>query len=81
MNSNEIVLRMEKLINGSDISIKNANWIEAYLDDTYPDDDVIQEFVTSLALYTPGGGELLYGKDQIAKEAKYILNYILQKDS
>ena len=77
MDDNELIFRMENLINGSDISIENANYIESYLDESYPDDDVIQDFVTCLALYTPGGGEFLYDKDQIAKEAKYVLNYIL----
>ena len=46
MDDNELIFRMENLINGSDISIENANYIESYLDESYPDDDVIQDFVT-----------------------------------
>lgn len=78
MDGKELIFRMENLINGSDISIENANHIESYLDESYPDDHVVQDFVTSLALYTPGGDKFLYDKDEIAKEAKYVLNYILQ---
>ena len=67
---------IENLITGKDISIENAQHIEVLLDDYYENDEVIQDFITDLALYNPGGGEYLYSHSEITPKAKHILAYI-----
>jgi hypothetical protein len=51
LRSSKIVPLIENLITGKDISIENAQHIEVLLDDYYENDEVIQDFITDLALY------------------------------
>ena len=51
-------------ISGSDRSTAMAGRIEVLLDKEFPDDEELQDFVTILAMYQPGGGEFLY--DEVA---------------
>lgn len=76
LRSSKIVPLIENLITGKDISIENAQHIEVLLDDYYENDEVIQDFITDLALYNPGGGEYLYSHSEITPKAKHILAYI-----
>lgn len=68
LRSSKIVPLIENLITGKDISIENAQHIEVLLDDYYENDEVIQDFITDLALYNPGGGEYLYNIDWTIKD-------------
>ncbi len=46
-------------------TLDSAQRLEVALDDAYPDDPLVQELVEVLALYRPGGGELLFDEQQI----------------
>lgn len=75
-NKEVLVIRLKKFLDETDISMDNAGHIENLLDELYPYNDDIQEFVTCLASYRPGGGEFLYDKDQIIKHGKIILKIL-----
>ncbi len=72
----ELIHRIEIFINGTEYSIDDANKIEGMLSYYYEDDEMIQDFITCLALYTPHGGDYLYSYADILHKAKSILTYI-----
>lgn len=72
----ELLARMRRFVEGADCSMENANILEVALDDGYPEDPVIQEFVTMLACYRPGGGAYLYDQKELAREMKRVLAYL-----
>ena len=77
MTTLEINTLLDNFIDGIDTSIDLANRIEVLLDDTYPDDDFIQETVEILACYRPEGGDFLFDTNQVRKrlvETKEYLN-------
>lgn len=57
-----------------------AGRIEVTLDEAFPDDEEIQDFVTCFASYSPDGGEYLYDKEQMIKESKRLPNIIYSKN-
>jgi hypothetical protein len=75
-NIYEVIKRLKSFIDETDISMENAGHIESLLDELYPEDEMIQDFVTHLASYKPGGGEYLYDKNQIIKYGKNVLEHI-----
>lgn len=56
----EIEQLIQRFISGADTSIEVANEIEVALDDSFPDDDYVQQTVEMLAMYRPEGGEFLF---------------------
>ena len=56
----EIEQKVRKFVLGMDTSIQAANEIEVALDDSFPDDDFVQQTVKMLAMYRPEGGEFLF---------------------
>ncbi len=72
----ELLAQMRRFVEGADCSMENANALEVALDDGYPEDPVIQEFVTMLACYRPGGGAYLYDQKELAREMKRVLAYL-----
>lgn len=82
INNGEIKVLVEmlnKFISEEDCSIEMAEKIEVMLDELFPTDDEIQDFVTCFASYRPGGGEYLYDKNGLIKETKVLLNIINSK--
>lgn len=75
----EIIYKMKLMIMEKNCSIELANWLEVELDELYPNNDEIQEFVTCLALYQPGGGEYLLGINEIIEKCKPILKILESK--
>lgn len=59
-------------------SLKTANWLEAELDEVFPKDYEIQDFVTDLALYRPQGGDCLIDENELIKKCKNIWNHIAE---
>jgi len=58
--TSEIGGLIERFVSGADTSIEAANEIEVALEDSFPDDDYVQQTVEMLAMYRPEGGELLF---------------------
>jgi hypothetical protein len=61
----EIEWIIERFISGTDCSIDAANKIESALDDSFPDDDYVQQTIEMLAMYRPEGGEFLFDRTAI----------------
>lgn len=72
----ELRKRMQRFVEGVDCSMEHANALEVALDDSYPENLVIQELVTMLACYRPGGGAYLYDQKELAQEIKRVLDYL-----
>ena len=69
----ELVTRIERFVDGTDISVEAAQAIEVGLDDAFPDNDWISERVLMLASYRPGGGDSLYDEEQMRAELVKVL--------
>ena len=69
----ELVERIERFVDGTDVSVQSAGLIEAGLDDAFPDDDWMSERVLMLASYRPGGGASLYDEAQMRAELAKVL--------
>jgi hypothetical protein len=69
----ELVERIERFIDGSDVSVESARLIEVGLDDAFPDNDWMSERVLMLASYRPGGGDSLYDEAQMRTELAKVL--------
>jgi len=63
----EIMLLLDRFISGADISLKLANRLGVLLDDSFPDDDYLQETVEILASYRPEGGEWVLGTETVQR--------------
>jgi hypothetical protein len=72
--------RLSKLarefLEGRDQSKAAAGEIEFLLDEEFPDDDEMQDYVSDLACYTPGGGDHLQDEKQIGAVVEAILRRI-----
>jgi hypothetical protein len=55
-----IISLIDRFVSGSDMNIAIANEIEVALDDSFPDDDYLQQTVEILAMYRPEGREYLF---------------------
>lgn len=64
---------------GADTSIENANAIEVALDDSFPEDDYVQQTVEMLAMYRPEGGDFLFDTDDIRQRLAEIIKYLEDK--
>jgi len=58
---------------GRDQSKAAAGEIEFLLDEAFPDDDEMQDYVSDLSCFSPGGGEHLQDEKQIARVCRAIL--------
>ena len=74
----ELIERIERFVDGSDVSLASAGLIEVGLDDAFPDNDWISEKVLMLASYRPGGGEFLYDEEQVRRELVKVLARLRQ---
>jgi hypothetical protein len=74
----ELIARIERFIDGSDVSLESAGLIEVGLDDAFPDNDWVSDRVLMLASYRPGGGESLYDEDQVRRELVQVLARLRQ---
>ena len=56
----EIDRLVQRFVSDVDTSITAANDIEMALDNSFPQDDYVQQTVEMLAMYRPEGGEFLF---------------------
>ena len=65
-----------RFVSGEDTSISSANAIEVALDDSFPNDDYVQQTVEMLAMFRPEGGEFLFNtaaiKQRLIETAEYL---------
>ncbi len=76
MNAPRLTDLIETFISRRDVSISLASEIEAELDALFPDDDGMQDVVTMLASYRPGGGEHLYDEHDVTSRLKALLEML-----
>ena len=69
----ELTERIQRFIDGVDVSVESAGLIEAGLDDAFPDNDWISDKVLMLASYRPGGGESFHDEHHVRVELAKIL--------
>lgn len=65
---------IQRFVDGDDISIALANRIEVTSNDTFGDDEAMDDVGLMLASYRPGGGTFLYDEDQIALALRRVLS-------
>jgi hypothetical protein len=78
-NINYLIEMLKDFIAGSDCSLEIAGKIEVTLDDIFPEDEEIQDYVTMFASYTPRGGEYLYDEERMVNESKKLLEVLNEK--
>jgi hypothetical protein len=79
MNSEKAKLTYELIkafVAGTNRSLNIVNRIEVDLDEMFPEDDEIQDFITMFAMYRPGGGDYLYNEERIKKEFENLLSIL-----
>ncbi len=69
----ELTERIQRFIDGSDVSQASAALIEVGLDDAFPDNDRIAEAVLMLASYRPDEGQSLVGEPEMRAELAQVL--------
>ncbi len=69
----ELLERIQRFIDGSDVSMASAALIEVGLDDAFPDNDRIADAVLMLASYRPGGGDGFVDEAQMQAELAKVL--------
>ncbi len=62
----ELTERIQRFVDGTDVSVESVALIEVGLDDAFPDNKRVGETVLMLASYRPGGGEGLVGEAEMA---------------
>ena len=79
MKTDEILSLARTFISGGDTSIEAANRLELLLDDSFPDDDYLQETVEMLACYRPEGGSDVIGVEPILERLIGVSAYLLDQ--
>ena len=69
----ELTERIERFVDGTDVSVASVALIEAGLDDAFPDNDWMSDKVLMLASYRPGGGELAHDEAHVRTELTEVL--------
>ena len=74
----ELTERIQRFIDGTDVSVESVALIEAGLDDAFPDNDWMSDKVLMLAGYRPGGGESFQDEAQVRAELVNVLGRLRQ---
>ena len=74
----ELTERIQRFVDGTDVSVESVALIEAGLDDAFPDNDWMSAQVLMLASYRPGGGESFYDEAQVRAELVKVLARLRQ---
>jgi len=82
MRTDKIVGLLKKFECGADRSVDWAKAVEAEIDDAgFSDDPRFEELCECLASYRPGGGDYLYGEDEMLRVCRSSLALITRVDS
>ena len=74
----ELTERIQRFVDGTDVSVESVALIEAGLDDAFPDNDWMSDKVLMLASYRPGGGESLHDETHVRAELVKVLARLRQ---
>ena len=74
----ELTERIQRFVDGADVSVESVALIEAGLDDAFPDNDWMSDKVLMLASYRPGGGESLHDEAHVRAELVKVLARLRQ---
>ena len=74
----ELTERIQRFVDGTDVSVESVALIEAGLDDAFPDNDWMSAQVLMLASYRPEGGESHYDEAQVRAELVKVLARLRQ---
>lgn len=72
----ELNALLDQFIDGNEVSLSMASRLEVLLDETYPDDEVVQDRVSDLARYRPGGGDFLLDVDDMRLRLRRLRDYL-----
>jgi hypothetical protein len=72
----ELNALLDQFIDGNEFSLAAAGRLEVLLDETYPDDEVVQDRVSDLACYRPGGGDFLLDVDEMRLRLRRLKDYL-----
>lgn len=72
----ELNALLDHFINGDDISLTAAGRLELLLDDNFPDDEIVQNLVSDLARYRPGGGDFLVDADEMRLRLRRLRDHL-----
>lgn len=72
----ELNALLDQFIDGDEIDLTLAGRLEVLLDDTFPDDEVVQGRVSDLAHYRPGGGDFLLDADEMRLRLRRLRDYL-----
>ena len=50
--------------------------MDTLLDDNFPDDEIVQDLVSDLARYRPGGGDFLLDADEIRLRLRRLRDHL-----
>ncbi|WP_421567780.1 hypothetical protein [Stenotrophomonas sp. PD6] len=80
MKEEELLSLIKAFVSGNDVGIEAANRMEMLLDDSFPDDDYLQETIEMLACYRPEGGREVLGIESIRRRLMGIGTYLQDKN-
>jgi len=67
---------LDEFVTGRDTALHASGRLEVLLDDTFPEDDTVQEIVEVLARYRPGGGEFLFDTSEVQDRLARLKIYL-----
>jgi hypothetical protein len=67
---------LEGFISGNDRSMESLTSIEAELDEAFPNDEKVHDFVVDIARYRPGGGQFLHDEEEMLARVRWIKRYL-----
>lgn len=75
----ELRTNLQRFIDGDDRSRAVAGAIEVALDELFDEEEPFASAVDALAQYAPGGGELLYGGEEVAAILRTIVRRLPER--
>ena len=69
----ELTERIQRFVDGTDVSVASVALIEAGLDDAFPDNDWMSEKVLMLASYRPDGDQPGHDEAHVRRELTEVL--------
>ena len=69
----QLTERIQRFVDGTDVSVEAAGLIEAGLDDAFPDDPRVNDTLLMLASYRSAGRDSLHGEAEMQLNLQKLL--------